>query len=166
LASRHGRSAAFDAAGFELRGRPLACAQLVDTAGKNLLNIGCTFGWYERLALADAARVLRPGGTLALSTPNASLSSMIADPAWYVGHRHYRVATIERLLAGASFECRSLRVAGGFCDLADILLYYAWRRAAHRAAHPFEAIRRRADAEWRLPRGRNVILAVATATET
>lgn len=226
--SRRAPSPSSDAAAFELRGRPLLCTRLVETAAKDVLNVGCSFGWYERVALADGAsrvvgidvddaalaiaradvpgvelrrasalalpfaedtfdlvtmfdviehvprgtepaalgearRVLRPGGTLALSTPNASPVSMVADPAWPFGHRHYRTATIERLLASAGFERQSLRLAGGLWDGADMLLYYAWRHALRRARHPFDGIRRRADVEWRRARGRNTILVVATA---
>ena len=43
------------AASFVLRGRPLFCTSLVDVAGREVLNIGCSFGWFERYALEHGA---------------------------------------------------------------------------------------------------------------
>jgi SAM-dependent methyltransferase len=39
------------AAAFELRGRTARCADLIEVAGRDVLNIGCSFGWFEEFAL-------------------------------------------------------------------------------------------------------------------
>ena len=44
------------ARGFELRGRTRRCADLLDVRGLDVLNVGCSFGWFERYALSHGAR--------------------------------------------------------------------------------------------------------------
>lgn len=44
------------AAGFELRARTRACVQLVDVHGKDVLDVGCSFGWFCRHAVQADAR--------------------------------------------------------------------------------------------------------------
>lgn len=55
----------------------------------------------ETTVLAALARLLADGGELVLSTPAAGLAAL-CDPAWLlIGHRHYRQATLVRMLADA-----------------------------------------------------------------
>lgn len=221
--------AAQAAAGFELRGRTRTCATLIDVRGKDVLDVGCSFGWFSRYAaeagaksvvgvdtseealavacdyaptasfvrasaldlpfadehfdvvtmfeviehvpqgselqaLREARRVLRTQGRLALSTPGRACFATYTDPAFYLGHRHYRVRDLRRLLEESGFDVLELNTAGGIFDQLDLLLYYASRHLARREQHPVEFIRSRGEAEWQVRRGNNTILVVAGCT--
>jgi hypothetical protein len=53
-------------------------------------------------------------------------------------------------------------VVGAAADTADLLLYYLWRHIGRRERHPFEGLRRRADAEFDRTGGRNHLAVVGT----
>jgi SAM-dependent methyltransferase len=212
---------------FELRGRPLACTSLIDVRRKDLLDVGCSFGWFARhaidagartvvgldvsvssvaiatstvphasfavgsalelpfdqesfdavtffdvlehlprgsevRALQELRRVLRPRGTLALSTPNNQWFAKLSDPAFYFGHRHYCPENVTTFLSRAGFIVNDVVVRGGAFVQLDMLLYYASRHLLRRERHPVDWIRRRADQEWERPGGSNTIFVVAT----
>jgi SAM-dependent methyltransferase len=215
------------AADFELRGSALLCARLADVEGAEVLDVGCSIGWYAREALsfgavrvvgldlsedalevagtmapgaefvrgsgldlpfedasfdvvtmfnviehlpagsedrllAEGARVLRPGGRLALVTPHRHWLPTVADPAWYLGHRHYARARVASLLEDAGLAVERLELAGGTSDTLDLLLYYVSRHLLRRERHPFSGVRARADAEFEPGRpGRNYVVALA-----
>ena len=87
----------------------------------------------EASALSEIARVLRPGGYLALSTPNASLFSRLGDPAHFLaGHRHYSAARISSELARAGFSIERIDVLGGWCSVLGVLVFYAFKWLFHR----------------------------------
>src|SRR6267143_2018076 len=52
----------------------------------------------ERKAMDQVRRVLCDEGKLYFSTPHASPLHTPLDPAWFLGHRHYRRSTVRRLL--------------------------------------------------------------------
>jgi ubiquinone/menaquinone biosynthesis C-methylase UbiE len=214
------------AAQFEVRGRTARCASLVDVEGRDILNLGCSFGWFEEVArdrgarrvvgvdtstpslevarrrvpsaefirasafelpfadaefdvvtafdvlehlplgkdgamLGEMRRVVRTDGVVAFSTPHHHWLANYADPAYYFGHRHYRIEQVESLVADAHLRIETLSVAGAGFDLADVMLYYTWRHLFARERHPFDWIRRQAEREWRRSGGRNELLVVA-----
>jgi 2-polyprenyl-3-methyl-5-hydroxy-6-metoxy-1,4-benzoquinol methylase len=53
---RRAPSAAEVAEAFELRGRTARCAELVELAEREVLNIGCSFGWFEQIGLERGAQ--------------------------------------------------------------------------------------------------------------
>jgi SAM-dependent methyltransferase len=80
----------------------------------------------EEAALAEVARVLTDQGKLYFSTPHADPIHAPLDPVWVLGHRHYRRATILRLLNLAGFTVDRMFVAGGVTECLDhvrLLLY-------------------------------------------
>ena len=82
----------------------------------------------EITALKEIARVLRPGGRLALSTPSGRALSRILDPAWLVaGHRHYGIDRMTALLRQAGFAVERAEVLGGMMVVADYMALYIWK---------------------------------------
>jgi 2-polyprenyl-3-methyl-5-hydroxy-6-metoxy-1,4-benzoquinol methylase len=118
----------------------------------------------EVTALREIRRVLRPDGALALSTPARHWFSTVTDPAWYLGHRHYRAADIRQFCRVARFDVAKLEIKGRAFDQIDLLLYYLHRHVLRKERHPFATIRRRADREWDDGDGWNTIFVVATPT--
>jgi SAM-dependent methyltransferase len=89
----------------------------------------------EEKALNEIARVLESGGKLYFSTPHASPVHTPLDPVWFMGHRHYRRATVQRLLRAAGFTVDRLFVAGGFAECLDHIRLLAYKHLLHRP-HP------------------------------
>jgi SAM-dependent methyltransferase len=88
----------------------------------------------ELKALHEAHRVLRSGGKFYLSTPHASAFHTPLDPVWFLGHRHYRRATVEHLLHSAGFRVERMLVAGGAVECLDhirLLIYKHLLRRSH-----------------------------------
>jgi len=169
------------------------CANL---AGKTILDIGCSFGWFEKLALEKGAqrvvgleteeknffnakkeipqaefkigtaeslpfknasfdlvimlevlehipknteaqalkeihRVLSPGGTLILSTPNFRLINCLLDPAWLAGHRHYRLSFLKNLFSSQGFEIEKTYLYGGFWEMFRMVPHYIFKWVFH-----------------------------------
>jgi SAM-dependent methyltransferase len=120
----------------------------------------------ELAALTQARRVLRDGGRLLLSTPNRHPVSTFTDPAYYLGHRHYRRLELASLLRSARFEVVGVECGGRLFDQLDLLAYYASRQLLNRERHPLDFVRRRADREWASGSGWNTLfVAAAPATD-
>ena len=76
--------------------------------------------------------LIKPGGQLILSTPAAGISAL-ADPAWLlVGHRHYRSATVTRLLRRAGFETTAICYSGDVAESVDLALFYFFKHVLRR----------------------------------
>ncbi|HEY5532002.1 MAG TPA: class I SAM-dependent methyltransferase [Candidatus Anoxymicrobiaceae bacterium] len=82
----------------------------------------------EPKALTEIARVLKPGGRFALSTPSAHLLSRLLDPAWFVaGHRHYSAPDVTSLLTGAGLAVERMESRGSLAVVADYMCLYIWK---------------------------------------
>jgi SAM-dependent methyltransferase len=68
---------------FELRGRTARCATLADLVGHDVLNIGCSFGWFEEFALREGAR--RVVGLDASEESLASAKGRVPDAEFVLG---------------------------------------------------------------------------------
>lgn len=81
----------------------------------------------EGVVLKEAARALKRGGKLALSTPNSHPLINILDLAWYFGHRHYSSERIKRLVEDAGFKVETLKVRGGIWSSLNLIHHYIWK---------------------------------------
>jgi SAM-dependent methyltransferase len=77
----------------------------------------------EGKALREIYRVMKRGGRLILTTPHWVLMYAVLDPAFYLGHRHYRRDTLEKQLKDAGFRPLKLFRGGGLEQVAWNLLY-------------------------------------------
>jgi ubiquinone/menaquinone biosynthesis C-methylase UbiE len=67
----------------------------------------------ELETLQEVNRVLKKNATLLLSTPNDNFFTNLLDPAWYLGHRHYKQEIIEGYLKEAGFSIKFVKTKGG-----------------------------------------------------
>jgi SAM-dependent methyltransferase len=114
----------------------------------------------EPRLLAEAYRVLCPGGTLLLSTPHRHPVAKALDPAWWLtDHRHYSASDIAALLTEAGFTDPAVDLVGGLWSSLYLPLFCVMNFFGRRA--PFEASwRRLVTADLRRP-GWHTVVAVS-----
>jgi 2-polyprenyl-3-methyl-5-hydroxy-6-metoxy-1,4-benzoquinol methylase len=121
----------------------------------------------EPRAFHEIARVLRPGGRLYLSTPHASLTARVFDPAWWlIGHRHYTTLDLERLAKNANLSVGLLEVRGGPLLIASILNLYIAKWVFRRSPFFEQHVNHRVDVEIARVRGSAGCFMKATAIPT
>lgn len=81
----------------------------------------------EVLALKEIHRVLKPNGTLILSTDYDTFVSKMFDPAWYFGHRHYNEERLKKLFKKAGFVITQIEKRGGFFEIVGTILLYIFK---------------------------------------
>lgn len=85
----------------------------------------------EGLVLRELRRVLKPGGSIVLSTPHHNPLTLL-DPAWYFGHRHYTRRHILRLAHDCGLKARDFAFTGGIWTAIDTDLLYVYKHVFHR----------------------------------
>ena len=86
----------------------------------------------ETNVLRALAGLLADGGELVLSTPAAGLAAL-CDPAWLlIGHRHYRKATLVRMLAHAGLAVQQVCYQGNTWTSIDTSLLYGYKHVLRR----------------------------------
>ncbi len=75
-------------------------------------------------SLRKIASVLKPGGLVLVSTPFASFWSYLVDPAWFLGHRHYSFAKMEKILKSAGYVDIKMHRGGYFQAMREIVEMY------------------------------------------
>lgn len=82
--------------------------------------------------LSALRRMLAEGGQLIMSTPRAGVSALL-DPAWYlVGHRHYSLRRLRRLLREAGLVVREVRWSGNLAEAIATNLMYVEKHVLRR----------------------------------
>ena len=85
----------------------------------------------EAVVLRFFSSLLRPTGKLILSTMLSHRYNFI-DPAWFLGHRHYSVKHLLKLLDFGGFRSeKTLKLGNLYWDL-DILLLYIYKHIFNR----------------------------------
>ncbi|KKS94722.1 MAG: hypothetical protein UW68_C0002G0034 [Candidatus Collierbacteria bacterium GW2011_GWB1_44_6] len=85
----------------------------------------------EGIVLQNINKLLKEGGVLITSTMNSHPFNFI-DPAWFLGHRHYKASDIEILLKLSNFKSSEiLKIGNLFWDI-DILLLYIYKHLFHK----------------------------------
>lgn len=99
-------------------------------------------------ALKECHRVLKKGGILLLSTPNNHPLTNMLDIVWYAGHRHYKPATIKKLLSRAGFRVESIEVRGGLWFSFYLLWLYSMKWIAGNPMPRSKFLESRDDAQF------------------
>ena len=81
----------------------------------------------ETRCLREVNRVLRPGGALVLSVPAHHVIADVLDPAWYLGHRHYKTSQIIKLLQSNGFSINQIEYGGGFEESISMMFVYVFK---------------------------------------
>jgi len=71
--------------------------------------------------------LLEPEGRLLLSVPCRSFLSNALDPAFYLGHRHYRIQDLERVLNIDGFKVSRVLYAGGLWEQLSLIWLYIFK---------------------------------------
>lgn len=66
----------------------------------------------EEKVFKEIWRVLKKGGKIILTTPFDHSITTYSDPAWYLGHRHYSVGKMSKLLKKTGFTVNEIGVVG------------------------------------------------------
>jgi 2-polyprenyl-3-methyl-5-hydroxy-6-metoxy-1,4-benzoquinol methylase len=108
----------------------------------------------ERQAFQEIRRVLRPEGHLYLSTPHASISARLLDPAWWlIGHRHYSTLDLRSLAESVGLRVDILEVRGARWLIASILNLYIAKWIFRRPPFRANYVNRKVDSEMANPNG-------------
>jgi len=78
----------------------------------------------EPQVFSEIHKVLKPKGYLLISTPFNYWLSNLADPAWYLGHRHYSKEKLTKLLKNAGLKVTYTSVRGGFWEILAMWVLY------------------------------------------
>lgn len=91
----------------------------------------------EKRCLTKINRALKENGVLVLSTPNNRFITNILDPAWFFGHRHYKLSQLSSLLQEAGFQIKRIRYGGGIVELISMIFLYVFKEFGREA--PFKS---------------------------
>jgi ubiquinone/menaquinone biosynthesis C-methylase UbiE len=108
----------------------------------------------EHWAFQEIRRVLRPEGRLYLSTPHASISARLLDPAWWlIGHRHYSTSNLRSMAESAGLRVDILEVRGARWFNIYALNKYAAKWIFRRPPFLADYVNRKIDSELAMPNG-------------
>lgn len=85
----------------------------------------------EGKALQFFNKVLRPGGNIIVSTM-ASHPFNFIDPAWFFGHRHYRLSRLKKLFEENGFTLEEVEEIGNLWWDLDLLNLYFYKHVLHK----------------------------------
>ncbi len=86
----------------------------------------------EKTFFREANRVLNSDGKIIISTYNNNLRSILFDPAFFLGHRHYSIERLQHLLNSNGFEAYGVENGGGWVEGFSMILFYAFKHFFNR----------------------------------
>jgi len=81
----------------------------------------------EAGVISGAVKHLTPGGRLLVSVPFHRLLSTALDPAYYFGHRHYRLRDLEAIIRQAGLRISRAEYAGGIWEQLSMIWLYIFK---------------------------------------
>jgi len=114
----------------------------------------------EKQVLKEIYRILKKGGILYLSTPNAHPLVTLLDPAWYVGHRHYSQKRLLSLLKECGFKVARYQILGSLWNSVYINWLYIQKWLLRRSNHHNKSLEEKDDQSFNKP-GISTIFLVA-----
>lgn len=85
----------------------------------------------EGKALKFFHQVIKNGGNIIISTMLSHPLNLV-DPAWFFGHRHYRLKTLKKMFEVAGFELEEVLKIGNLWWDIDLLQLYFYKHALRR----------------------------------
>lgn len=85
----------------------------------------------EAQSIKEINRVLKKNGELILSTPKNGLYTILLDPAWFFGHRHYSLEKLKSLLETNGFLIKEVFIYGGFWEMFRMFPHYFFKWVLH-----------------------------------
>lgn len=96
----------------------------------------------EGKALKFFHKVLKPGGHIIVSTMSSHPFNFI-DPAWFFGHRHYRLKKLKEMFEKNGFEFEEIQRIGNLWWDLDLLGLYFYKHALRKKYKTSNAMHRR-----------------------
>jgi SAM-dependent methyltransferase len=123
--------------------------------GVGSFNVVVMFDFIEHLTEAGVVDMLlrvrgllEPEGRLLLSVPCYNFLSNSLDPAFYLGHRHYRFQDLERILNDDGFEVSRVIYAGGLWEQLSLIWLYIFKWVFRREMPFADFLERKRSAEY------------------
>lgn len=92
---------------------------------------------------------LKIGGVATISTPFYDFRSIVCDPAWYFGHRHFSRLDLFRLFSSSrGWEWSFTEVKGGWWEIFTMLNYYILRYIFNKNIFMQDWFEKRRDLEY------------------
>ena len=74
--------------------------------------------------LVTSKLLLKQGGRILMSVPYCGALSTALDPAFYLGHRHYRLSNLKKYLDEAELKMSRVSFAGGLWESVSMIWLY------------------------------------------
>ena len=95
-------------------------------------------------------RVLKEGGKIFLSTPYASMISIVADPAyWLIGHRHYSIQKLIQFGSDVGLLTKSVQIKGRLYEIVALFNLYISKWIFHRSPFFEHIINKKVNEEYK-----------------
>lgn len=78
----------------------------------------------EMDAFKEVNRILRKGGVFLLTTPHNNFFTNLLDPAWYLGHRHYKPERMKKMIEKSGLKVKKMDIRGSIWSSIYMLWFY------------------------------------------
>lgn len=96
-------------------------------------------------------KILKPDGVIIISTMSDHILNFI-DPAWFFGHRHYKLKNVNNILENSGFQTiEALKIGNLYWDV-DLLLFYIYKHILRKKYQTSDAMCERIMRGFNAPR--------------